>query len=91
MVYNEIEEQEGVKRHEHEAEQGYLVIEGKMLLRIGKEEKEIEVDAGTAIFIPSGVLHSFKAVGKGKLRLIMLYLLPKVTREIDEEVFVLII
>jgi len=42
-----------------------------MLLRIGKEEKDVE--AGTAIYIPSGVPHSFRAIGKGKLRLIMIY------------------
>jgi mannose-6-phosphate isomerase-like protein (cupin superfamily) len=65
MVYNEIEEHGGVKRHEHEAEHGYFIIEGKMLLRIGKEEKEVE--AGTAIYIPSGVPHSFRAIGEGKL------------------------
>ena len=59
MVYNEIEEHGGVKTHEHEAEQGYFVIEGKMLLHIGKEEKEVKVEAGTAIYIPSGVPHSF--------------------------------
>jgi mannose-6-phosphate isomerase-like protein (cupin superfamily) len=74
MVYNEIEEHGGVKTHEHEAEHGYFVIEGKMLLRIGKEEKE--VGAGTAIFIPSGVPHSFRAIGKGKLRLIIVYSPP---------------
>ena len=74
MVYNEIEEQGGVKTHEHEAEHGYFIIEGKMLLRIGKEEKEVE--AGTAIYIPSGVLHSFRAIGKDKLRLIMIYSPP---------------
>ena len=62
MVYNEIEEQGGVKRHEHEAEHGYFIIEGKMLLRIGKEEKDEE--ALVAIYIPSGVPYSFRAVGK---------------------------
>ena len=41
MVYNEIEEHGGVKTHRHEAEHGYFVIEGKMLLRIGKEEREV--------------------------------------------------
>jgi mannose-6-phosphate isomerase-like protein (cupin superfamily) len=71
MVYNEIEEQGGVKIHRHEAEHGYFIIEGKMLLRIGKEEKEVE--AGTAIYIPSGVPHSFRAIGKDELRLIMVY------------------
>ena len=71
MVYNGIEEQGGVKTHEHAAEHGYFVIGEKMLLRIGKEEKEVE--AGTAIFIPSGVCHGFRAIGKGKLRLIMIY------------------
>lgn len=75
MVYNEIlEEQGGVKMHEHAAEHGYFIIEGKMLLCIGKEEKEVE--AGSAVFIPSGVPHSFRAVGKGKLQLIMIYSPP---------------
>ena len=74
MVYNEIEEQGGVKTHEHEAEQGYFIIEGKMLFRIRKEEREVE--AGTAIYIPSGVPHSFRAIGKDKLRLIMVYSPP---------------
>ena len=74
MVYNEVEEQGGVKMHEHEAEHGYFVIEGKMLLRIGKEEREVE--AGTAIYIPSGAPHSFRALGESKLRLIMIYSPP---------------
>ena len=74
MVYNEVEEQEGVKMHEHEAEHGYFFIEGKMLLLIGKEEKEVE--AGTATYIPSGGPHRFRAVGKDKLRLIMVYSPP---------------
>lgn len=74
MVYNEIEEHGGVEMHEHAAEHGYFIIEGKMFLRIGKEEKEVE--AGTAIYIPSGVPHSFRAIGKGKLRVIMVYSPP---------------
>ena len=74
MVYNEIEEYWGVEMHEHGAEHGYFIIEGKMLLRIGKEEKE--VGAGTAIYIPSGVPHTFRAIGKDKLRLIMVYSPP---------------
>jgi len=51
-----------------------LRIEGKKLLCIGEEEKEVE--AGTAIYIPSGVPHSFRAIGEGKLRLIMIYSPP---------------
>ena len=78
MVYNEGEEQGGVKTHEHAAEHGYFIIEGKMLLRIGKEEKE--VGAGAAIYIPSGVPHSFRAIGKDKLRVIMVYSLPDKNR-----------
>ena len=31
MVYNEIEEHGGVEMHEHAAEHGYFIIEGKML------------------------------------------------------------
>jgi mannose-6-phosphate isomerase-like protein (cupin superfamily) len=79
MVYNEIEEQGGVKTHEHATEHGYFVIEGKMLLRIGKEEKE--VGAGTAIYIPSGVPDSFRAIGKDKLRLVMIYPPPDKSKE----------
>ena len=74
MVYNEVEEGGGVTMHEHEAEHGYFIIAGKMLLHIGKEENELE--AGTALYIPSGVPHSFKAVGGDKLRLIMIYSPP---------------
>ena len=74
MVYNEVEEHGGVEMHEHEAEHGYFVMEGKMLLRMGREEEEVE--AGTAIYIPSGVPHGFRAIGKDKLRLIMVYSPP---------------
>lgn len=74
MVYNEVEEEGGVTMHEHEAEHGYFIIAGKMLLHIGKEEKEVE--AGTAVYIPSGVPHGFSAMGEGKLRLIMVYSPP---------------
>jgi len=74
MVYNEIGEQGGVKTHEHAAEHGYFIIEGKMLLRIGKEEKGVE--AGTAIYSPSGVRHCFRSIGEDKLRLIMSYSPP---------------
>jgi len=36
---------------------------GLRILRIGKEEKV--VGAGTAIYIPPGVPHSFRAIGEG--------------------------
>lgn len=74
MVYNEVEEEGGVTMHEHEAEHGYFIIAGKMLLSIGKEENELE--AGTALYIPSGVPHSFRSIGKDRLRLIMIYSPP---------------
>jgi len=51
-----------------------LRIEGKKLLCIGKEEKEVE--AGAAIHISSGVRHGFRSIGKGKLRLILIYSPP---------------
>lgn len=75
LFSGEIEELGGVKMHEHAAEQGYFVIEEKKLRCIGKEKTKVE--AGTAIYIlPSGVPHSFRAIGKDELRLIMIYSPP---------------
>jgi mannose-6-phosphate isomerase-like protein (cupin superfamily) len=74
LFSGEIGELGGVKMHEHAAEHGYFVIEEKKLRCIGKEKTKVE--AGTAICIPSGVPHSFRAIGKDKLRLIMIYSPP---------------
>ena len=75
LFSGEIEEQRGVKTHEHAAEHGYFVIEEKIHHHIGKEKTKVE--AGTAIYIlPSGVPHSFRAIGKDELRLIMFYSPP---------------
>ncbi|RCV64880.1 Mannose-6-phosphate isomerase, cupin superfamily [Methanophagales archaeon] len=53
------------------------------ILRIGKEEKEVE--AGPAIYIPPGVPHGFRAIWKGKLRLIMVYSPPDMYKRYRKE------
>jgi mannose-6-phosphate isomerase-like protein (cupin superfamily) len=51
--------------HSHEQQQCYYIINGTGLMTIDDETAKVE--AGDAVFIPSGSTHGIKNIGKNKL------------------------
>jgi len=74
LVFNKIEPGGEVKVHEHNAEHGYLVMRGKMVLKINNEERE--VTPGSVVYIPPNVRHGLKSIGEEDLELLMIYAPP---------------
>ena len=72
-----------LREHRHEQEEVYLVLEGSGLVRVGDEE--LAVEAGSAIFIPGGTLHSCENTGASDLR--AAYVFPADSFEDVEYVF----
>ena len=71
--YVEINVGEEVPYHEHHGNaENYFIISGKGLY--SDNGKEIEVDAGTITFTPSGEGHALKNIGDEKLAFIALVL-----------------
>ena len=61
LSYVEIEEGAEVPLHSHPHEQAGILLEGRMLLQIGGEERELE--PGDMYIIPGGCEHRAVAVG----------------------------
>ena len=63
-----VEMQEGGKQHihSHPTEQCYFILEGKGIMSVGDETKE--VTDGMSIFIPSNSPHGLQNTGNGVLR-----------------------
>jgi mannose-6-phosphate isomerase-like protein (cupin superfamily) len=72
-----------LREHRHEQEEVYLVLEGSGMVRVGDEE--FPVEAGSAIFIPGGTLHSCENTGASELR--AAYVFPADSFEDVEYVF----
>ena len=51
--------------HYHDAEQVYLVLEGRGKMRVGDEEREVE--QGDLLYIPSGMPHGIQNVANEPL------------------------
>jgi mannose-6-phosphate isomerase-like protein (cupin superfamily) len=51
--------------HAHETEQAYFIIEGKGMMQVNDEQRE--VGKGDSIFIPSNAKHGLINTGSGKL------------------------
>jgi quercetin dioxygenase-like cupin family protein len=51
-----------VPQHSHENEQISYILQGSLRFWIGEEEKEIVVNAGEVLVIPSNVLHKAEAL-----------------------------
>ena len=58
MVHFEADD--GAREHSHAEEQFIVVLEG--LLRVYHDSEVTDVDAGQAFFVPSGSVHSTKAL-----------------------------
>ncbi|MBN1310995.1 MAG: cupin domain-containing protein [Anaerolineae bacterium] len=52
--------------HSHETEQSYFILEGRGVMTVGDEERE--VSAGMSVFIPSNAPHGLVNTGDGVLR-----------------------
>ncbi|MEW6130777.1 MAG: cupin domain-containing protein [Acidobacteriota bacterium] len=55
--------------HHRELEEIYYLIEGKGLMTVGDEERE--VGAGDAIYVPRGARHRLKNIGDEPIRLLV--------------------
>lgn len=53
------------QEHAHEPQQVYVIVQGKGIMRVGNEERE--VDTGTLIYIPSWHPHRLINVGNESL------------------------
>ncbi|MDA0285590.1 MAG: cupin domain-containing protein [Planctomycetota bacterium] len=56
----------GQRRHCHDPEQVYFIIEGLGYMTVGDELAKVE--AGDCIYVPSGVSHGLQNIGDGLLR-----------------------
>lgn len=57
--------------HSHtDVEQAYYIVSGEALVRVGDEEAR--VGAGTAVYLPPNVEHSFKNVGTDVLQILVI-------------------
>ena len=52
--------------HHHRQAEVYLVLAGEGVVRIGPETRTVE--AGTAVFVPGGVVHACENTGRSEMR-----------------------
>ena len=58
-----------ISDHIHsDAEQWYYILNGRAVMRVGDEEREVGV--GALIFIPKGTIHSYRVVGDEPMRIL---------------------
>lgn len=55
----------------HEEDETFLLLNGELTFRLGDVTHEAR--AGTVIFVPRGIAHSFKNVGTGNARMLFMY------------------
>lgn len=55
--------------HHHQLEEIYYLVEGRGVMQVGDEERE--VSAGDAVYIPRGQRHSLKNTGTEPIRMIL--------------------
>jgi len=59
---------EGLNPHIHpESDEVYYVLDGEGTVHIGEDRKEYRINAGLALYIPSGTIHSVTNTSSGKL------------------------
>jgi mannose-6-phosphate isomerase-like protein (cupin superfamily) len=59
---------EGLRSHQHpESEEVYYVVSGKGAVYLGEEREQMDIDSGTAIYIPPGIIHGVENPGKERL------------------------
>ncbi len=76
MVRAEFDPDGIVGRHTHPGEESTYVIEGSLLLEVDGKAP-VTLNAGDTFFIPAGVVHSGKNVGKTTAKLLATYIVEK--------------
>ncbi len=62
----------GPPPHHHNAEdETFILLDGKVLLQVGDET--IHAEPGTTVFVPRGVVHSFRNVDTKLARMLFMY------------------
>ncbi|BAL80342.1 cupin domain-containing protein [Caldisericum exile] len=72
MRYFELEPGAVIPEHHHEWEHEIFILQGKLIITEGDEERTVE--SGTAVFIKPNAPHSYKNIGDTKA--LMLCLIP---------------
>jgi quercetin dioxygenase-like cupin family protein len=74
---------QGPQQHRHPYEETFVVLEGKSTFWVGEET--FDVEAGSIIVAPAGVVHSFKGAVDGVTRQVNIHPVPEmVTEWVDE-------
>jgi quercetin dioxygenase-like cupin family protein len=63
-------------RHTHPGEEMGYVLEGTLQLEI-EGKPPVTLNAGQAFFVPAGVVHDGKNIGKGPLKVLATYIVEK--------------
>ncbi|MFQ5914489.1 MAG: cupin domain-containing protein [Nitrospinota bacterium] len=75
LVMGTLEKGAEAKRHSHpDLEQGMYVLQGRALIEIGGEGKE--VGPGGVVFLPAGLPHRVEALSEEPTRLLIVYSPP---------------
>ena len=72
MRYFELEPGAVIPEHHHEWEHEIFILQGKLIITEGTEERVVE--SGTAVFIKPNAPHSYKNIGDTKV--LMLCVIP---------------
>ena len=60
---------QGVESHVHEAEDdSFLVLEGRLTLTVGDDDRDVEAGAGTFVLVPAGTPHALVNSGPRDVR-----------------------
>jgi len=83
MGYVKIDPEGSVPKHEHEQEEVYYIVEGNGTIELGGEVSEIE--AGSAVYIPSNIPHELVNTGTEEMVMMFVYSPAGVVDHWDEE------
>lgn len=73
---------QGPKLHHHPYDETFIVLEGRVLVRVGDET--VEGGPGDIVVGPPGVPHGFTNLGPGRARLVCIHAAPAMKTEFIE-------
>lgn len=77
VTYFEIDPGKRIGRHEHDASETVLLLEGEGRAIVGGDERKIT--AGDVVHVPAGVVHDVVNEGRVRLELVGFFTAPSVT------------
>ncbi len=73
---------QGPKLHQHTYDETFIILEGRVLVRVG--DQTVEGGPGDIVVGPPGVPHGFTNLGPGKARLVCIHAAPAMQTEFLE-------